>query len=71
MMGIQVPSDKMDEEGKVKPYLFKLIKGIRLENNFYMECGITNSYLKIGYVGSFGFKDGVATMEGRMIDNMD
>ena len=36
-----------------------------------MECGISNSYLKQGYVGNFGFKDGVETMRGRMIDNMD
>lgn len=74
MMGILVPMNMVDggeEEEEVKPYLFKIIKGIRLENQFYMECGISNSYLRHGYVGSFGFKDGAQTMEGRMIDHMD
>ena len=71
MVGIQVPIKQNDQEENVKPYLFKLINGIRLDNQFFIECGTTNSYYKIGYVGSFGFKDGVETMRGRMIDNMD
>ena len=71
MMGILVPMNVIENDDHVKPYLFKIIKGIRLENRFYIECGISNSYLRHGYVGTFGFKDGAQTMEGRMIDHMD
>ena len=32
MVGIQVPIKQNDQEENVKPYLFKLINGIRLDN---------------------------------------
>ena len=54
-----------------KPHLFKIVKGVRIENQFYFECQTSYSHLRTGYIGHFGFKDGVQTMEGRVIDSVD
>lgn len=70
MVGIQVPPTDSDDNC-ARPHLFKIVKGIRIENQFYIECQTSYSLFRIGYVGTFGFKDGVQTMEGRMIDSVD
>lgn len=38
MIGIMVPLDLNESDG-VKPSLFQILKGLRLDDEFYMECG--------------------------------
>jgi len=43
--GIQVPLRDGNEK-EAKPYLFKYVKGIRLQNKFYIESGMETSLVK-------------------------
>jgi len=60
-----------DVDNCARPHLFKIVKGIRIDNQYYFETQTAYSLFRVGYVGTFGFKDGVQTMQGRMIDSVD